>query len=178
MMNESRGESLERFFSGLTEYVFFSRMGVADTELVDYLSHLLVRFSKTDSMQRVRLKTGQPVTEIIEMMSEAQNRIGVAKRKIHRHIGDFTLFWSGMYPEALRELPGPDRSDQFVSYCYQGKLAYEIASEIEGEEDDAPCELLRRLSDDFEMCAYGLREIRREWETPDEGAGPTNLLIL
>jgi hypothetical protein len=177
MLNEPNSVSLERFFSGMAEYIFHSRMGVADTDLVDYLSHLLVRFSKTDAMHRVRQINGKPATEVVTMMAEAQQRIGLAKRQIHRHIGDFTLFWSGMYPEALRELQGPNRRDQFVSYCEQGKIAYEIAAEIEPDEDEAPSDLLRKLSDEFEMCAYGLREIRREWESPDETAGQ-NIIIL
>jgi len=177
MINEPNSVSLERFFSGLAEYIFHSRMGVADTDLIEYVSHLLVRFSKTDAMHRIRQVNGKPATEVVTMMAEAQHRIGLAKRQIHRHIGDFTLFWSGMYPEALRELQGPDRRDQFVSYCEQGKLAYEIASEIEVDEDEAPSELLRKLSDEFEMCAYGLREIRREWESPEEGPSQ-NIIIL
>ena len=28
----------------------------------------------------------------------------MARREVHRHIGDFTLFWTGVYPEALREM--------------------------------------------------------------------------
>ena len=28
--------------------------------------------------------------------------------------------------------------------------------------EEAP--VLRRLSNEFELCAYGLREVRREWE--------------
>jgi stalled ribosome rescue protein Dom34 len=61
-----------------------------------------------------------------------------------------------------------------VSYCQQGKLAYEIASEIEDEEDqEAPSDLLHRLSAQFDLCAYGLREVRRQWEEgPAEGSGP------
>ena len=35
------------------------------------------------------------------MMVEAEARIGDARREVHRHIGDFTLFWTGIYPEAL-----------------------------------------------------------------------------
>ena len=50
-------------------------------------------------------------------MAEAQQRIGMARREVHRHIGDFALFWTGLYPESLRELQGPDRRDQFDVMC-------------------------------------------------------------
>ena len=41
-----------------------------------------------------------------------------------------------------------------------GKRGYRKASEF--DDDEAP--VLRRLSDEFEVCAIGLREVRREWE--------------
>ena len=172
----SINRTLERFFAGLSEYAFHSQLGVADTELVNYVSKLLVRFTKTDALHRIRQLNGQRATEVVTMMTEAQHRIGLAKREVHRHIGDFTLFWTGLYPESLRGLQGPDRNDQFVSYCHQGKIAYEIASEIEADEDsEAPSELLHRLSEQFEMCAYGLREIRRQWES---GAGGDGAILI
>ena len=121
-------KTLERFFCGFAEYIFHSRLGIADTELVTYVSDLLVRFTKMESMHRIRQLNGRPAIEVVSMMAEAEQRIGIAKREVHRHIGDFALFWTGLYPESLRELQGPDRRDQFVSYCHQGKRAYEIAS--------------------------------------------------
>ncbi len=45
MTGEGASDTLERFFSGLSEYVFHSQLGVVDTQLVDYVSDLLVRFS-------------------------------------------------------------------------------------------------------------------------------------
>jgi hypothetical protein len=61
------------------------------------------------------------------------------------------------------------RKDHFIDYCAQGKMAYRIASTIKtDEETDIPSDVLERLSRGFEMCAYGLREVRREWERRDE----------
>ena len=112
------------------------------------------------------------------MVAEAEQRLGEAKREVHRHIGDYTLFWSGLYPEALRQMQSRDSADQFVSYCAQGKRAYRIASSMVSDEKSTPNEVLRRMSEQFEMCAYGLREIRREWERrDDQGSSDTPLLI-
>jgi hypothetical protein len=158
------GNAVGQFFVGVSEYVFHSRMGVADTQLVDYVSNLLCRFMRTDNLHRVRFLNGRPITEVVGMLMEAKQRVGEARREVHRHIGDFTLFWAGMYPEALREMRGPDRRDQFISYSEEGKRAYHVAALIETSRDDVPCDLMERLSEQFDMCAYGLREIRREWE--------------
>ncbi len=45
-------------------------------------------------------------------------------------------------------------ADGFIDYCRQGKRAYRIAAEIEGEQSRPTCELLMRLSEQFELCAY------------------------
>lgn len=179
MMTSGGGSELDRFFTGLSEYVFHSQLGVVDTQLVAYVSDLLVRFSRTDTLHRVRRLDGQRATEVVSMIAEAEHRLGEARREVHRHIGDYTLFWTGVYPEALRELQSHDRSDQFISYCAQGKKAYELASNISGESRNVSSDLLRRLSTQFEMCAYGLREIRREWERRDnDGSSDVPFLLM
>jgi hypothetical protein len=170
--------TLDRFFSGLTEYVFQTHLGVVDPPLVDYVSGLLVRFVRVDAIHRIRNLGGRPVTEVTELVVEANERLGSARRAVHRHIGDFTLFWAGVYPEALRELQSPMKRDHFVDYCAQGKRAYLIASTIATDDDkEAPAEILERLSLGFEMCAYGLREVRREWERRDDEDLPRPLLL-
>jgi hypothetical protein len=166
--------TIERFFCGLSEYIFQSKLGVADVQLIDYVSDMLLRFVRVDSFHRVRRANGQPAVEVFQMMCEAEQRIGLARREVHRHIGDFTLFWSGMYPESLRPLRPHQSADGFLDYCRQGKRAYAIAAEIEGGTTRPSSDLLHQLSEQFEMCAYGLREVRREWEQGDAGS---NLLL-
>lgn len=166
--SSSPRSSLERFFRGLVESIFHGHLGVADVDLVDYLSDLLMRFLRTEALYGIRRETGRPATEVVQMLCEADRRIGLAKREVHRHIGDFTLFWSGVYPESLRRLQSPHRPDGFLDYCDQGKRAYRIASEIEPDRENTPSDLLVRLSEQFEMCAFGFREIRRQWEEGDD----------
>lgn len=173
------GNPIRRFFAGLSEHVFETELGVADPPLIDYVTDLLFRFVRTESMLRVRTLAGRPVTEVAEMLGEADHRIGMARREVHRHIGDFTLFWTGVYPEALREMQRADRKDQFVDYCHQGKRAYHIASTIPTDDQQSvPGSVLLDLSEHFEMCAYGLREIRREWERRDDDPDRPHVLLI
>lgn len=164
--------SITRYFSGLTENTFHSELGVVDPTLVEYLSSLLVRSIRSDMVHRFRTVTGRPLMSIHEMMLEATARLGDAKRDLHQHIGDFALFWAGLYPEALRR---DESGSKFETYCSYGKRSYRIASEIESANDHAvPSNLLERLSERFDLCCYGLREIRRQWET---GEGPNAILL-
>jgi hypothetical protein len=112
---------------------------------------------------------GKRLEEVALMLIEADQRVGDPQRELHRHIGDFTLFWTGVYPEALTRLQAADRKDHLLDYQTQGKRAYYIASTIRSQETAEECEVLERLSHEFEMCVYGLGEVRREWErrSPD-----------
>ncbi len=169
---------LRRYFAGLAECTFQTQLGVADPPLIDYISDLLTRFVRSDAIYRIRNLAGRPIREVAEMMVEAQERVGGAQREVHRHIGDFTLFWTGVYPEALRRMRGRSTSDHLVDFCTEGKRSYWIASTIETEHPDKPSsDVLERLSQQFELCAYGLREVRRSWEHRD-GEGPTQPFLI
>ncbi|OYP35253.1 hypothetical protein CGZ80_12505 [Rhodopirellula sp. MGV] len=163
---------MERFFRGVSEFIFHTKLGVVDVQLVDYVSDLLLRFVRTDTMYSLRQVDGMRTKHLLQMITEAERRIGLAKREVYRHVGDFTLFWSGMYPESLQSAKnGSDVRDRYFDYCRQGKRAYAIAAQIEGGSDRPPCEVIHRMSEHFEMCAYGLREVRRYWEEDNEGSG-------
>src|SRR6476620_4722301 len=169
MTDFARGGVLSRFFAGICEYVFEGRLGLADPPLVDYISDLMLRFARLDSVHRVRNLSGRPVMEVADMLTAAESRVGLARRDVHRHIGDVTLFWTGVYPETLPTLKALEKKDYFVDYCAQGKRAYYIASTIKTDRnEDTPNDILQRLSKQFEVCAYGLGEVRREWERHDE----------
>ena len=73
--------ALDRFLSGLSEFIFQTKLGVADVQMIDYLNEMLLRFVRTESLHRVRQSSGQPVTDVFHMLCEAEKRIGLAKRE-------------------------------------------------------------------------------------------------
>jgi hypothetical protein len=167
---------LRKLFAGLTEQTFITTLGVADPPLTDYLSGLLSRFVHVDAIWRLRDARGRRLEEVAEMMIEAEALPeGRTRREVHRHIGDFTLFWTGVYPEALRRLRSVLTRDHFIDYCAQGKRSYYIASTFEEDPYREEAPVLRRLSEDFELCAYGLNQVRRSWERTPGVEGPPPL---
>ena len=115
------------------------------------------------------------------MLAEAEARVGEARREVHRHIGDFTLFWTGVYPEALERCSDVAvGNDLFVDYCEQGKRAYYIASTIPtGDDRQDENAVLSRLSHEFEMCVYGLTEVRKEMERREtDGESRSGPIVL
>lgn len=176
MYPRSGNAHLRRFFAGLTEYAFETQLGVADTQLIDYITELLARFVHADHVYAVRDPSGRPLGEVTDMMIEAEARVGSAKRQAHRHIGDYTLYWAGLYPEAVGRMRGRGRKDHFIDYCQQGKRSYLIAARIPAEQPDEAV-VLERLSHDFDLCVYGLNEVRREWERQEGDDRPKPFLV-
>ena len=140
---------LARLFSGLTEQTFIADLGVADPPLVDYLSRLLSRFVHMNDIFRLGDHEGRPLLEVVDMVLEAEGlpAEGRTRREVHRHIGDFTLFWTGVYPESLERQRSQLRKDAFIDYCEQGKRSYYIASTFEDEPFKDESHVLRRLSE-------------------------------
>lgn len=161
----AEGHPLRRLFRGLVEQAFMSQMGVCDTHLTDYLSAMLCDFVHVDDIFRLRTVDGDVIREVSR--AEADAYLGpdvqgtLRARMVNRHIGDFTLFWVGVYPESLRaRISGVDRLHEYV---LQGRRSYGIASELSDAGGDPSAALLRRLSDEFECCAHGLRLVREGW---------------
>ena len=141
-------------------------LGVADPPLIDYLSMMLSRFIHIDTIFKLRTAAGKRLEEVAEMLMEVEELPpeGRTSREVHRHIGDFTLFWTGVYPEVLKQLRSSMRKDHFIDYCEQGKRSYYIASTFESEPFKQEATVLRRISEHFELCAFGLTKVRSEWE--------------
>jgi hypothetical protein len=180
MWDPPPGHPLRRMFAGITEHAFLTSLGFVDPPLIDYLSLLLSRFVHADSIYRLRDADGRRLGELTEMVIEAEKLPleGRTRREYHRHIGDFALFWSGVFPEAVNRMQAAPLKDHLVNFTTLGKRSYFIASTFEPESypDEAP--VLRRLSEQFELCAYGLREVRREWEELAQQRPPTGTGLI
>lgn len=160
------GGSLRRLFDGLVEQVFIVDLGICDPPLTAYLGDLLADFVHVDHIYRLRTVDNEVIRELSQM--EALASLGPAvdetrrRRLINKYIGDFTLFWTGVYPEHLR--PRAGRVSRLEVYLQEGKRSYSIASELTREHERPPAEVLQQLSEQFEYCVHGLHLVRASWE--------------
>jgi hypothetical protein len=155
---------LRRLFAGLTEHAFLTSIGITDPPLIDYVSELLTRFTHIGAVYRLTGPQGRPLTEVAEMVMEAEEipPEGRTRREYFRHIGDFTLFWTGLFPEAVQRLESGWTKDSFFSYTLQGKRSYLIAGSFEEDPYREEAAVLTRLGTEFELCAVGLNRVRKE----------------
>ena len=154
---------LHRLFRGLTEYAFMNKLGIGDPSLVGYVAELLASFVPSGQVWQLRNAQGKRLFQVTAMIAEAEAAGDDARRReCHRHVGDFTLFWTGVYPEALAKLQGSDSANALINYQRQGKRSYHLASVLSTATIARP--FSGDLSEQFELCAVGLSHVRREWE--------------
>lgn len=163
----------------MVEDTFCTEVGLCNPCLTEYLADLLVKFTHVDQLRCISNAHGKDLERIAGMLSvlerdEANQGEMERECRMYRHIGDFSLFWAGVYPEQLKR----ERSagyDVLLSFVSQGKRSYAIVSEMSDESDVLPASLFRDLSEDFEYCLYGLGLVRKGWEHSEPGGG--DLLI-
>jgi len=161
---------LRLFFAGALESAFYSKLGICAPNLVDYLTNLLTDFVHVRDIYSLRSASGDTLRDVCDMVEKAFVGHDLSEESrcllVHRHVGDYTLYWTGLYPESL----GQDMAvrDAFVEYCDWGKESYSIASELSRACDTPPADLLRCLSEHFEDCAQGLTIARHSWDSPED----------
>lgn len=142
------------------------RVRLEHSELVEgYVTDLLVRFMRADRHYAIRDDEGRPITSVAAMTERGDIRFGARnfdeEREVHRHIGDFLLYWGGMFPEHLDRMRRQNGLDLYVDPIRQGKMSYHIASTFTHEPFGREAPVMGRLRDDFEAVRYGLHFVRR-----------------
>jgi hypothetical protein len=164
---------LRRLFGALTEKSFTEALRWPDFNVTEYVSNLLVEFTHIDRMYRIRNQQGNQVNTVVDMLYESEILLEAqsAERElaVHQHIGDFTLFMTGLFPEYLRRLKSASmiyHKDFLVDYVKTGKRSYAIVAQSGQQSDDAELKdqgpLFRKLSENFELCVTGLGFVRHD----------------
>jgi hypothetical protein len=144
------------------------RVGLCEQDVEAYLSHMLVQFLHRDEIYAIRDSSGHRLETVVDMVSEGDIRLNASsfnrERQVHKHIGDFLLFWSGLFPEFLQHLKRPSGKDSAVDVVRQGQMSYYVASTFEHDPYGVEAPVLRKLSDDFEGYQKGLTVVRASFE--------------
>ena len=158
--------TLRRLFSALVERAFIQTLGVYESHVADYLAGVLTDFAHMQQVYKIKDLSGKTLHEVADMLLHADVRLEATsfnrEREVHKHIGDFTLFWAGVYPEALPRLQAQTRRDHLLDYVQQGKNSYAIAASHDYGDYRHQAPTLRKISDEFELCLYGLHSVRKQ----------------
>lgn len=162
---------LRQLFAELVWRRFFRDVQLEDPEVARYVTELLLEFVDARRLYRLRDASGRALEDVGEMLLESHPLLSPLgsfdrERAVRKHIGDYTLFMTGLFPEhvAHRRRRGSLRLEAFVDFIRAGKESYAIVSSFDQFEyrDEAP--LFRKLSEQFELCVCGLNLVKADLE--------------
>src|SRR5215831_15011634 len=152
---------LRRFFDRAIRASFHD-LALDGDPAVPYLADLLTRFARTDNLYPRGL-TLPRLESVVDMMLEIQSAWQAEtpdfrpehEVSVRRHIGDYTLFMTGIFPERV------ERTSATSFYISQGKQAYRFVSEHARSRARDATNPYRRLAERFESYASVLDYTRR-----------------
>jgi hypothetical protein len=165
----SADHPLSRTFSQLVERNFALLLDWHDPAVIEYISQLLTDFTHVRNLYRIRDSRGRALEDVAEMLLEGDLLFRATspsrEYEVKRHIGDFTLFMAGIFPEHIRCLKSSRRivsPDALLDYVRVGREAYRDISEFTYGPYEGSATLFRKLSDHFELCLFGLHQVRAD----------------
>jgi hypothetical protein len=158
---------LEPFFQQMVRNSYAGKLGIHDASINRYVAGLLCEFSEADKLYKVKDEHGKPIMALDEMVTAADPVHGTAssfdaERAVRKHIGDYALFVSGMYPESMDPWRKRHGQQSFEELVKVGKESYYIVSRFDIDEYAEEAPMFARLSEWFDRCIYGLRLVRDE----------------
>ena len=109
---------------------------------------------------------GRPLHDVGEMLLEADPIYGPApsfdrERQVRKHIGDYILFFSGMFPESIIHYRlRRQRLENLIDFIKAGKESYYIVSKFDQFEYARLAPLFAKLAREFESCVYALNLVK------------------
>ena len=165
----SESNPLQRFFQELVARNY-GEVGVRNSEIQAYVSNLLAEFCESENLYKIRDENGQPLYDVGAMLRAADPIYGPApsfdrERQVRKHIGDYSLFLTGMLPGALDNFRvRRARMEGMLDLIRAGKESYFIVSKFEHFEYAKVAPLFRKMSQEFEQLVYGLNQVKNELE--------------
>jgi hypothetical protein len=159
---------LRQMFLDLVSRHYAEEIGLRDPEISAYVANMLTEFCDVEQLFKLREAGGKRLDDVGEMLLESNPVYGPApsfdrEREVRKHIGDYTLFFTGMFPESINQFRlRRQRLENFVDFMKAGKESYFIVSKFEFFEYAKVAPLFARLSNHFEQCVYGLNRVKND----------------
>jgi len=161
--------SLRVFFGRLVRVSFFD-LGIEDeANIASYLTELLSEFARTERLYRIRDSEGRQIQTVVEMLIkdrvESQEK-PEWEREIRKHIGDFTLFISGIFRDYVI-------SGSYLNYYMdEGSKSYQFVSRFDLERGRGNPIVFSKLSRNFEFYSGALDYMRRVYFKTENTGDP------
>lgn len=105
------------------------RAGIEDRRLADYVAEVLAGFLRDEHTTPLRDDEGRPLRYVFEMLAAMQTADDRQRFHILAHLGNHTLFVTGLFPEHLRRQTHRRGAPGLAYYEGMGRSSFKAASD-------------------------------------------------
>ena len=104
----SQNHPLRTLFTELVQTRLQGTAQLNDIPVAKYIADVLVDFCRVDNLYKIRSTKGKALDDVGEMLIASnpvlEGRSFIHEREVRKHIGDYTLFLAGIFPEYVAQI--------------------------------------------------------------------------
>jgi hypothetical protein len=146
------------YFYVLVRHVFL-RSDIRDRSVADYVAELLSEFARSEQSRCVVPGGHNPLDYFFEMLAALQTADDRTSFHIRAHIGNYSLFLSGVFPDRIRFRTERRGFPDLRYYEAMGRTQYRAASDHRLAQRYELAEIFTTLAERFETTRLALNDI-------------------
>jgi hypothetical protein len=137
----------------------FNRSGIASRVVADYVAELLAEFAQAERARCVLAGQTQSLDYFFEMLSALQTADDTTRFQLRAHIGNYSLFLSGVFPDRIRVRAERRGFPDLKYYEALGRTHFRVAGEHRLAQRYELADIFGTLSERFETSRRALNDI-------------------
>lgn len=137
----------------------FQRADIQDRGVADYVAELLAEFARAERARCVVPGQPNPLDYFFEMLAALQTADDRTSFQIRVHIGNHSLFLSGVFPERIRFRAEQRGAPDLKYYETLGRTQYRAAGDHRLAQRYELSDILHTLAERFETTRLALNDI-------------------
>jgi hypothetical protein len=146
------------YFYVLVRHVF-RRSDLQDRAVADYVAEVLAEFARTERARYLVPGQAHPIDYLFEMLAALKTADDRASFFIRLHIGNYSLFLAGVFPDRIRFRAEVRGSPGLRYYEGLGRTQYRVASDHRLAQRYELAEILGTLAERFGTTRLALNDI-------------------
>jgi hypothetical protein len=148
-----------RFYFYILVRHILRRSGIHDRDVADYVAEVLAEFASAERARCVLPGQQNPLDYFFEMLAALQTADDRTSFHIRVHIGNYSLFLSGVFPERIRFRAEARGFPDLKYYEALGRTHYRAASDHRLAQRYELTKIFGTLSDRFQTARLALNDI-------------------
>ena len=153
------------------------RSSITNRAVADYVAEVLCEFSRIERTRCLVRGKSEPVDYLFEMLAALESADERTSFYLRTHIGNHSLFWSGIFPERIRYRAERRGSPGMKYYEALGQTHFRVASDHRLAERYSLAPILSTLAEHFKTTRLALNDVAERILSIGDDDPPPEMLL-